>query len=969
MSGFKPLYLESYDDFVKEIALRISRETEGKVKIICPKTSEECLRDLSTYKCQFIVEYPFRKFILAELPIMVGSKFGELTDRLLLGYFVVEGRKRALVPQERRDFLRIAVTLSKDTYICKLKWRELSGSEKDEKHVCILEIEAYSPWGHSSKSSKKEMIRIRTNFMVDGKNPVDPSESFSSDSENDEDYEDAKKAKPRKSWMSIDDFLKTLLGKEWEKILLSHTLYPQRIHAFLISVGVDKKRGSFYTDHVKRCFFSMNLNERDSLICLAVCRTVETLLGLREKDDLDDPTYTRIETPVHLIRRVLWKNDFVKELGNRCEEVTKNIKTGNWVSLYNLKMKGISGPLSVKSDLDSLSHLRKISAPVDPNTNNKIIRGLHNGSLGFTCVCETPEGKDVGITKHLASTCFVSSELSSKNMEILERFLSRFGVDRKLNKDRGFVFVNGLPRFTTNTLSFVNEFFLFREKFPIIGINIYVSSDGDIRISCDSGRFIRPIVMMSENKEYICHVDPAEQIYIPLFTDLTRKSMTQKGIKRALVEIHDSSMFGYIASTIPFSNHDQSPRIVFQCSMTKQAIPLNSEEMRDFPYDLKLLAYGQKPLCTTQISEDLNLDENPNGINVVVAILCYTGYNQEDAIIFSESAIKRDLFANKKYHTIEITTNFHIQEKFVRVSSDFERFDEEGIIRERQIIQDNDVIAVRYRPQEKDKHFFEERCKIGSTSRVIKVEKNQKDNGSRIIRICILSIHMEVDIGDKFTSRHAQKGVASFMMKQSDLPFDKDGISPDIIINPHCIPSRMTIGQILEISLSTLAALNGEIIDGTPFLSYPPADWDKSILYCGMTGEIMGEALMGLCYYQALRHQSREKAFSRSGGPVQIFSRQPVEGRSKGGGLRFGEMEKDCMIAHNASFTLQDKLMNDSDPIDVSVCKNCGETEFQEHTCVNCNNEESAIVRMPYSFRLLCQEMTAANLRLRGFPE
>jgi len=255
--------------------------------------------------------------------------------------------------------------------------------------------------------------------------------------------------------------------------------------------------------------------------------------------------------------------------------------------------------------------------------------------------------------------------------------------------------------------------------------------------------------------------------------------------------------------------------------------------------------------------------------------------------------------------------------------------------------------------------------------------------GTKMVKVRIRSVRIP-QVGDKFASRHGQKGIVGMLYKQSDLPFTEEGIVPDIIMNPHAIPSRMTIGHLLESLLSKVSALEGLIGDGTPFsnlkiktvsdrlekLEYNKYGWE--VMYNGFTGgKIKSPIFIGPTYYQRLKHLVDDKIHSRARGPVQILTRQPSEGRSRDGGLRFGEMERDCMISHGSAIFLKDRLMDQSDAFEIFVCDLCGFLAIGNRKqdifeCKNCDNTVSiSLIKIPYACKLLFQELMAMAISPR----
>nr|PNR27833.1 hypothetical protein PHYPA_029985 [Physcomitrium patens] len=442
-------------------------------------------------------------------------------------------------------------------------------------------------------------------------------------------------------------------------------------------------------------------------------------------------------------------------------------------------------------------------------------------------------------------------------------------------------------------------------------------------------------------------------------------------------------MFGLSASMTPYANFNQSSRIVFQSAMSKQAMPLALHTMTSMISDSKVLTYAQKPICATTIS---NTIKEYNGVNVVIAVLTYSGYNQEDSLLFNKSSIDRGLFSSIKYEVVEIIENKFMNETLVYIPDGDVLRDNDGIVLVGQQVKDGDTIAAKLVITEKKQSIEKIVLKSFVSGQVDKVTKHTSVEGNRIVRVRILLYRFSI-VGDKFTSRHSQKGVIGAILSQEDLPFIKDGIAPDLVINPHAIPSRMTMGHLLEMVMCKIYILDSNnardpmlpskpksresiCIDATAFnkahrsFEADIAKLSKEKMYCGTTGlPIEAKVATGICYYHALRHQTRDKAHSISKGVIQSLTKQPVERRSRKGGLRFGEMEKDCLIAHGAASMLLEKLKNTSDLCEIWICHDCS-TICSSNPYINCNGRNTKEHRLPYSFKLLAQELSIANIKV-----
>lgn len=423
-------------------------------------------------------------------------------------------------------------------------------------------------------------------------------------------------------------------------------------------------------------------------------------------------------------------------------------------------------------------------------------------------------------------------------------------------------------------------------------------------------------------------------------------------------EIHPSMILGVCASIIPFPDHNQSPRNVYQSAMGKQAMGVfltNFAERMDTMSNI--LYYPQKPLATTRSMEYLKFRELPAGQNAIVAILCYSGYNQEDSVIMNQSSIDRGLFRSLFYRAYTDQekrigmAHFENFEKPTRAETlrlkhgTYDKLDEDGIVSPGVRVSGDDVIIGKTAPLEPEAEELGQRTKMHvkrDTSTPLRTTESgivdqvlfsTASDGNRFVKVRTRTTKVP-QIGDKFASRHGQKGTIGITYRQEDMPFTREGLVPDLIINPHAIPSRMTIAHLIECLLSKVACRQGYEGDSTPFTDVTVATISDmlegqgyqrrgfEVMYNGHTGQkLRAQVFLGPTYYQRLRHMVDDKIHARARGPVQILTRQPVEGRARDGGLRFGEMERDCMISHGASAFLKERLFEVSDAFRVHVCE------------------------------------------------
>ncbi|GAA5880832.1 hypothetical protein JCM8547_003753, partial [Rhodosporidiobolus lusitaniae] len=478
-------------------------------------------------------------------------------------------------------------------------------------------------------------------------------------------------------------------------------------------------------------------------------------------------------------------------------------------------------------------------------------------------------------------------------------------------------------------------------------------------------------------------------------------------------EIHPSMILGICASIIPFPDHNQSPRNTYQSAMGKQAmgVYLTNFQVR-MDTMANILYYPQKPLATTRSMEYLHFRELPAGQNAVVAILCYSGYNQEDSVIMNQSSIDRGLFRSLYYRSYmdQEKKSGQVQleefEKPTRESTlrlkhgTYEKLDQDGLVGLGERVAGEDIIIGKTAPIPTDSEELGQRLKTHTkrdVSTPLKATENgivdqvlltTNSEGLKFVKIRVRSTRVP-EIGDKFASRHGQKGTIGITYRHEDMPFSAEGTTPDLIINPHAIPSRMTIGHLVECLLSKVSTIVGQEGDATPFSEvtveavssllkkYGYHSRGLEVMYNGHTGrKLQAQVYLGPTYYQRLKHMVGDKIHARARGPVQILTRQPVEGRSRDGGLRFGEMERDCMLAHGVAGFLKERMFEASDGYRIHVCDICGLTAIanlkkQSFECRACRNKTAiSQVHLPYAAKLLFQELQAMNVAVRiGFEE
>jgi DNA-directed RNA polymerase II subunit RPB2 len=499
------------------------------------------------------------------------------------------------------------------------------------------------------------------------------------------------------------------------------------------------------------------------------------------------------------------------------------------------------------------------------------------------------------------------------------------------------------------------------------------------------------------------YIDPEEQSWSLIATkprDIIQKS--DNIYKYTHCEIHPSTIFGVLASCIPFPEHNQSPRNTYQCAQSKQAMGIyvtNYENRMD--KTAYVLNYPTRPLVDTRIMNMIQLNKIPSGTNVIVAIMTHTGYNQEDSLLINQGSIDRGIALVTVYHTEKDEDKQKINgDEEIRCKPDasktkgmkfgnYNKVNSKGVIPENTLVENGDIIISKITPIKENRNDHTKVIKFEDQSRKIKtteetyIDKNYIDRngeGYNFAKVRLRTVRKPV-IGDKFSSRHGQKGTVGNIIPECDMLFTSSGVKPDIIINPHAIPSRMTIGQLKETLLGKVLLELGLFGDGTSFGEFDIKDIcneliklgyesnGNEIMYNGLTGEQHEcSVFIGPVFYQRLKHMVNDKAHSRSIGPMVNLTRQPAEGRSRDGGLRFGEMERDCMISHGAARFTRGRMYDASDKYSVFICKKCGliasyNDQLHIHHCRVCDNRvDFAYVEIPYACKLLFQELNTMNV-------
>ena len=727
--------------------------------------------------------------------------------------------------------------------------------------------------------------------------------------------------------------------------------------------------------------------------------------------------------------------------------INRALSTGDFsIKQSNSTKVGVAQVLNRLTYMSTISHLRRINTPLEKSGELIAPRKLHNSTWGFLCPVETPEGQSIGVVKNISYLAHIT--IPSNSSSLYEYTLPLIDPIESCNStylyNKVKVFING------SWIGIAKDPFnlykdLKNKKYMGI-INIYTSiifdiKELEIRICNDGGRLTRPVLRVKDNKTIITkdiindlsnkkitwndllidyklkdsvieYIDPDEQTHSMIYMKLknsANKSCYEYNYTHS--EIHPSTIFGVLGSCVPFPDHNQAPRNTYQCAMGKQAMGIYATNFdKRMDKTTYVLNYPSRPIVDTRIMNYINLNKIPSGCQIHVAIMSHTGYNQEDSVLINKGSIDRGLFLATIYHTEKDEDKNIIRDEIIRCKPDktktksvkfgnYDKLNENGFIPENTLVENRDIIISKIIPIKENRNDptkiikYEDQSKTYRTNEESYIDKNftgRNGDGYDFAKVRVRTLRKPV-IGDKVSSRHGQKGTIGNIIAEKDMPFTKDGIKPDIIINPHAIPSRMTIGQLKETLLGKVLLELGLYGDGTSFgdldiqnireqlLKTGFESCGNEILYNGFTGEQLESSIfIGPVYYQRLKHMVSDKQHSRSIGPMVNLTRQPAEGRSRDGGFRIGEMERDVMIAHGMSKFCKDRLYDVSDKYSMYTCNKCGmisafndgnkknrfsNIDFAIHKCKTCDNlNDFSKVNVPYAFKLMSQELQTINI-------
>ncbi|VDN03092.1 unnamed protein product [Thelazia callipaeda] len=753
------------------------------------------------------------------------------------------------------------------------------------------------------------------------------------------------------------------------------------------------------------------------VLLLIIRERLEIILGMVRRKILFEAK--RKEDRFLLTSHELLRAITSKRLSDITRTLEYFIATGNLITRTGLALQQNNGFSVIAERINQLrfiSHFRAIHRGaffLDMRTTD--VRKLRPEAWGFICPVHTPDGAPCGLLNHITASVRIVTHYSETNA--LLKLLGGLGMTYPVLIDGKFVgYVNQADARRIESLLRhlkvsddirVTPFaeIVLVEK-SIDPLNVLSQYPG-LYIFTEPSRFVRPVTFLPTNR--IEFIGTFEQVYLSICID---PKEAEHGVTLHQ-ELHPSCLFSFSANLIPFPDHNQSPRNVYQCQMGKQTMgtPIHSWHYR---VDNKMyrLQFPQNPIVKPDPYERYGMDEYPLGVNACVAVISYTGYDMEDAMVINKSSFERG-FAHGSVIKVERVNlaGERCEKKQVFLcdpKTTQKSIGSDGLPIPGRLYMDGDPYYSTYDTETGvyKIHFYKyaESAFCGSVRIVEETEASVDDKRGICHALIQWRIQRNPIIGDKFASRHGQKGINSFLWPTESMPFSEAGMVPDIIFNPHGFPSRMTIGMMIESMAGKAGAMHGSTYDSSPFVFNEKKTaidyfgqllvragynyYGNETMYSGVDGrEMEVQIFFGIVYYQRLRHMIADKFQVRSTGPTDPVTLQPVKGRKKGGGIRFGEMERDAMIAHGTAFTLQDRLLNCSDYDVAHVCSRCGSmmsmlrcpkmsrrwgdknsivNHSEQEICSLCGKDDQIFaVEMPRVFRYLAAELAAMNVRLK----
>ncbi len=696
--------------------------------------------------------------------------------------------------------------------------------------------------------------------------------------------------------------------------------------------------------------------------------------------------------------------------------VESAIATGSWTG----ERSGITQNMDKTNYLATISQLQRVSSMLPGDQENFMARTLHPTHYGRFCPIETPEGTEIGLRKNLSVLSRVSTRIDLDNDKFFKE-LHELGMEHEADNAEGYdVSLNG--RFIGTVKDGQKFVKALRDKRRDSELpeqmNFRVDEGfGVVSISTEPGRVLRPMIIVDEGNprlknEHLVQIEQGE---------LNWKDLVKQGIIEYLdaaeeenclvslyeeeltpenthLEIDATAIFGAVTSLVPYGNHDQSSRLNRGSKTQKQSLGLYAANyLCRLDTDVSVLQYPQKPIVRSFVYDTLNT--YPAGQNLTVAIMSYEGYNMEDALVFNKGSLDRGVgrsFYFRPYSAVEMNYAGGLKDEVAipekdasgyKTETSYRLLEDDGVIYPEADVGEGDVIIGKMSPPKflSEAREISVRTKKESSVTMRQEEKGivesvfitEDDEGNKIVQAKTRDQRIP-ELGDKFATSHGQKGVIGAIIPEEDVPFSANGLRPDVIFNPHGLPSRMTVGYLLELLAGKVGCLRGEVVDGTSFYGESKQSLEeqmqklgfrfdgKETMYNGITGKKMkSKIFIGSLYYLKLKYMVGNKMHGRASGKVALLTRQPIEGRSRGGALRLGEMEQQALVAHGASLLLKERY--DSDKVVLPICAKCGAVAIEDKirkkiTCPLCASETIEPVEVSYAFKLLVEELQGLHI-------
>jgi DNA-directed RNA polymerase beta subunit len=750
------------------------------------------------------------------------------------------------------------------------------------------------------------------------------------------------------------------------------------------------------------------LNEKCLYIGKMIHKLILTIEKKRPLDRRDNLSKRRVDNVGSLINTIfnMSLKKFEHDLEERCIKkknsdpvtiiptltsitipIKKCMSTGNWTLNPKSKtffLKGVSQLRDNTNRLTQYSHATRVIIPSKKGVKNGDMRLIDPSSYGYFDPIDTPEGEPSGL--NLQTSILVRVSHRSDHIMIKELVLENALVEPvvlKNNMNDYTIYINGV---IIGTTKYPRELREYMDKLRTLkkidkDVSLYISDiDRDFVINCDEGRLMRPLFVGKNPIDFSKSFDELVESNHIVFRDSAELENSLVGMKLGdtkyaynYYEIHPICMFGAVSLIrLSFPANTPSPRNCYSIAMGKSSVMALTSQR----YDIKThsLVEPQSPIVSTMFSRNI-LNNIKMGVNVVIAIMSY-GNNQEDAFIFNRGAVERGMFTSVKrevYSTeekIEGESKYEIKiidDDVKRKNYDYSKLDEKGLIKVGSIVAENDVLVSRLLIKtKKDNSIYSDSSLVARDSGVVdKVIEMASPVGYKIVKVVIRNNLIPM-VGDKFSSSKAQKGTIGAIVNQEDMPTTLNGITPDIILNPHCIPSRMTQHQLMDILLGKVCVQKGVYGDSTPFTEKDTritSSVDET-MYDGTTGEMYrAKIFFGISSnFDRLKHLSESKCYARARGPITTVTRQPVEGRSRTGGLRIGEMERDALLGEGCSEFL--RFDSITERFSLQTCKKCGQVINSNNKCSVCHSIETKTFQTHYTMNVLRHYLESTGIKM-----